>query len=161
MTLSRRAILGATALAPLALAGCATFTGKTPTQIAAQVLSDVNLVASGLANAMPGLAASKAVPAATLARAQAYVAQVQAAAAQMQGVVTKGAAQPIVTQIETDVNALAGLLAGLPLPPPYAQVFQAAVVLLPVIEVSVGLAVPAGASHAMTPAEARLVLAAH
>ena len=159
MSVTRRILLGATVFAPVALAGCATLTGK-PNQIAAQVLSDVNLVASGLANALPGLQASNVVPAAVMAKAQALVGKIQASAASMSATISKNAAQPIVTQIEQDVNAFAALLAGLPLPPPYAQIVQAAVVLLPVIEIGVGLAVPAGASHAMTPAEARLVLKA-
>ena len=159
MNMTRRAILGATVFAPVALAGCATLSGN-PNQIAAQVLNDANLIASGLANALPGLQASKVVPAGVMAQAQALVGKIQASAASMSATISKNSAQPIVTQIEQDVNAFAALLAGLPLPPPYAQVVQAAVVLLPVIEIGVGLAVPAGASHAMTPAEARLVLKA-
>ena len=159
MNMTRRAVLGATVFAPVALAGCATLSGN-PNQIAAQVLNDANLIASGLANALPGLQASKVVPAPVMAQAQALVGKIQASAASMSATISKNSAQPIVTQIEQDVNSFAALLAGLPLPPPYAQVVQAAVVLLPVIEIGVGLAVPAGASHAMTPAEARLVLKA-
>ena len=159
MNMTRRALLGATVLAPVALAGCATLSGN-PNEIAAQVLNDANLIASGLANALPGLQASNVVPAGVMAQAQALVGKIQASAASMSATISKNSAQPIVTQIEQDVNSFAALLAGLPLPPPFAQVVEAAVVLLPVIEIGVGLAVPAGASHAMTPAEARLVLKA-
>lgn len=143
--------------APILLAGCAT--GQTPSQVTAQVLTDINLEASGLANALPLMTT---LPAATKTQAAALIAKVQAAAATMSAAVSKAAAQATVTQIETDVNALVGLLAGMPLPPQVSGVLQAAVVLLPIIEAGVGMAVPVGAAPgAMSPAQARLTLAAH
>ena len=160
--MNRRNLLTAAAvIAPAALlAGCAT--GQTASQVTAQVLTDINLEASGLANALPLLTAAKGIPAAIVAKAQAIIARIQVAAASMSAQVTSAQAQATVTQIETDVNAVVGLLAGMPLPPAISGVLQAAVVLLPLIEAGVGLAVPVGAApSAMSAAQARMVLAAH
>lgn len=157
----RHLLTAASAIVPAALlAGCAT--GKTASQVTAQVLTDINLEASGLANALPLLTAAKGISAAIVSKAQAIIARIQVAAASMTATVTSAQAQATVTQIETDVNAVVALLAGMPLPPAISGVLQAAVVLLPLIEAGVGLAVPVGATpSAMSAAQARMVLAAH
>lgn len=148
------------AAGPLLLSACST--GQSASQVTAQVLTDINLEASGLANALPMLAAQHSIPPATVGQAEALVAKVQAAAATMSATVTSAQAQATGTQIETDVNGLVSLLAGMPLPPAISGVLQAAVVLLPIIEAGVGMVVPVGASpSAMSAAQARMVLAAH
>jgi hypothetical protein len=87
---------------------------------------------------------------------------VQSVATALAKVTDKAAAQPLVTKLETYVNAFVSAAAGIPLLPPSIQLaLQAASILLPVIEVAVGLVLPSApkaSAATMTPAQARLVL---
>lgn len=150
----RHFLASAGALAGIAaLAGCAT--GSPPL---AQVVADVQTIASGLSGAIeklpPGI-----IPGGTPSVITAALADLQAVAASIGAADTAAAAQPLVQRVAVDVNVVVGALASLPLPAPVSTAFQAAMVLLPVIEAAVGMMVPAGATPgAMTPAQARVVL---
>lgn len=164
MTLSRRAALQRglmLACAPIALAGCATLTGRTAATIAAQVVSDAQTIATGLSGVLPALTALRTIPAATASSVSTLLSEAIGVAKSISSGMTASAAQPLVKQIEGDVNAAVQALAVLPLPPSIESVLLAAQVLLPVVESAVGLAVPAGAvKGGMTPAQARAVLKA-
>lgn len=147
----RNLLLAFPALA--ALAACQT--GNTTLAVVAQ---DVSTIASGLLGVLPNLPAN-IVPAATMAKVGEAVADLQKLAAQLSSTATTTAAQPIVQQVEADVNTIVDALAAFPIPPPYSTAIQAAAVLLPVIEVAVGFVVPAKtASASMTADQARAAL---
>jgi hypothetical protein len=148
----------AVALAPL-LAACA---GKTVDQSIATVVTDVSTIANGLQGTLTQLGALgvAGLTPAIVSTVGNYVADLQQVATQVSGATTTAAAQPLVQKVETYVNTIVSTLALIPLPPPISTALQAAAILLPVIEVAVGLLVPPtnGASPGMTPDQARLVL---
>ena len=161
--LTRRELLSRTILAaPLgfALYGCAN-----ANQIAATVASDASLIATGLQGALAnistlnisGLTADKMQ---TIGLALVGLKSVASALALA---TTTAQAQPLVQQLETDLNAIVGALAALPLPPQISVALQAAAILLPVIEAAVGMVIPtprptAPAPQHLTPDQARLIL---
>lgn len=166
--LTRRELLSRTILASgagLTLWGCAT-----ANQVASTVAQDASLIATGLKGALanlgalniPGLTADKVM---TIGLA---VAGLQTVATSLLMATTTAVAQPLVQQIETDLNAIVGALAGLPLPPPISTALQAAAILLPVIETAIGMVLPPtapatpaarlAASVTMTADQARLIL---
>lgn len=156
---SRREVLGLIAAAPLA--GCAAGTSTTANAIASQVVTDVGLIATGLAGALPGLVGA-GLSVSTVAAVGGYVNQLQSLAGSVTTALTTTSAQPVIQQILSVVEEIAAV-AGPALPPPWGTAVLAAEVLLPVIASAVGIATAAGtttaAAPAMTPAEARLVLA--
>lgn len=151
---ARRALFATFALVTLALASC------TPSQLQStlkQAASDASIIATGLKNALPQLAAIQGMPAGTIAKAGVLVSDIQSVAAAINASTSASAALPSVQQLEADVNTLVSTLASFPLPPPVSTILQATSVLLPVIEIAVGLAVTPHAGT-MTPDEARAVL---
>ena len=146
------------------LAACGT---GTPAQQLATVVNDVSTIANAFVNALPALAATtgKISPVA-IANVQQAVATLQTLATQLSGVATTTAAQPIITQVEATVNLIVNTLApfSVALPPPWGEILPAVAVLLPVVELAVGLVVPASAPlrraavPGLTPDEARVIL---
>ena len=137
--ISRRALLAATALAvpSLALVGCA---GMSPAQTVAAIASDVSTIAQGLEAEVPALTATGAIPAVAMAEYSAAVTGLKALADQIAAAATASAAQPLVQQVEGLVNAAVAIVAKIPLvPAPIAAVLQAISLILPVVEVGVGL----------------------
>jgi len=157
MNLSRRAALAAVPAIGAAglLAGCANLTAA---QVTAQVVQDVNTIAVGLSAEIPALQALSILSSPVATAATSLISDIKVVAASVSSSLTTTAAQPLVLKIEGNVNALVSLLASFPLPSQISLVLKAAVVLLPVIESAIGLAVPAAASQSMTPAQARQVL---
>ncbi len=118
------------------------------------VVSDAGLIAAGLAGAFKDVSA---VPGAVVAA----LTDLASAAEALADADTIAFAQPMVLRIEADMNALVAAVGALPLPANAASAIQAAQVLLTVIEAGVNLLVTASAAPgAMTPQQARLVLAA-
>lgn len=158
--LKRRHLLMTAALAPVAgaLAACSS-TGSTSSMTPTQVITDIGLVAGGLAGALPGLVTA-GLPAASIASVTGLVNQIQSAADAVSASLTTTAAAPIVTQI---VGVLAQIAAtvGPALPAPFGTALAAAQILLPVIAAAVGLvsSAPSTAAVSMTHAEARAALA--
>lgn len=147
-------------LAPLAiLAACAN--SGTPVTVQS-VSQDVTLIATGLNNALSAPSVTALIPAATLPKIQQALSDLNSLATQVAASPSAAAQKGSVAVIEQDVNTIVSALAGLPgLPPNVSTILTAATVLLPVIEVAVGLVVPAGAATAaMTPDAARMHLAA-
>ncbi|MGA9865253.1 MAG: hypothetical protein WBQ75_02310 [Acetobacteraceae bacterium] len=151
----RRTLLaGAALLAATSLAACAT---GTPTPAA--VASDVNLIATAFAAMLPTLASIPGINASTTASVNQAIGDLQVAATAIVSAATTAAAQPVVSRVETDVNAVIAVLAGLPLPAPIPAVLEAASVLLPIIETAVGMTTLVGITPAtMTPTQARAAL---
>ncbi len=160
---SRRFFLKTAVALPLAgiLANCA---GQTLASISAQAATDINLIGSGLASSLPALAQSGLVSGSALVTVQSDVAKVASIASAVSSATSQSTGQNAVQQIETLVNGVVSTLAGLSLPAPFGPALNAAEVLLPVVEVAVGLVTAnltaAMAPNAMTPDQARLVLAA-
>ncbi len=156
MHISRRSLFaGFSGASLLALAGCAGLTGQ---QVAQKVVTDVELIASGFAKALPTV---KAIPASTTTLVVGYMNEAVTLAQGISSSLTQTAAQPLVGKIVNDVNAAIQAAALLPLPPPIQQMFAAVGILLPILEVGVGLPVTVSAPKTgETPAQARAYLAA-
>ena len=161
--LTRRELLSRTLLAsPLALAGCAAFSGGVNAGLT-QVSQDATLIANGLQGALQNIGALniQGLSPDKIQTIGLAIAGLKTVAVALGGATTQSQAQPLVMQIETDLNAIVGALAGLPLPPQIATAIQAAAILLPVLEIAVNLAIsqvkPLTAS-AITPDQARLIL---
>jgi hypothetical protein len=140
-------LLGVVALASCTTAPDGTKTIKTPT--VATISADVGLVAGGLQNALKAAAAvpDLNIPTDTLNIAQASLAGLQGTAQSIAGASSVAAAQPMVQQVETYVNAFVGAVSAVPgLPDNVRAYLQAANVLLPVIEIAVNMAVPVPAA---------------
>ena len=147
--MNRRNALLALWGAAVTLTGCAG-----GSNVPANVATDAGLIASGLAGAFKSVAA---VPGAVVTA----LSDLASAAQALASADTTAAAQPLVQRIEADVNAVVAAVAALPLPANVSTAITAAQVLLAVIEAGVNLVVSASAAPAaMTPEEARLVLAA-
>lgn len=141
------------------LVGCAALQGASASQQIGQAAGDVATIADGLAAILPRLGHVADIDPATVAKIGGYVADLQTLSASLAKAGTTAQARPLVKQVESFVNAIAGSLAGLALPPPIGPAIAAAGVLLPVVETAVNLAVPATPrAGGMTPAEARRYL---
>jgi hypothetical protein len=151
--------------AAVSIAACSTNSDGTKTINAptvATVSADVSLVAGGLQNALKAAAAvpNLNIPTDTLNIAQASLAGLQGAAQSIAGASSTAAAQPMVQQVETYVNAFVGAVSAVPgLPDSVRAYLQAANVLLPVIEIAVNMAVPQPPATA-TADQARAALSA-
>lgn len=162
---SRRGFLGIAATTSVAaLAACAMINpNNTPQENMVQVVADVTNIANAFARSLPQITALS-LSANTKAMISADVSDLNAVAKALTSAATTTTAQPLVQKVENDVNAVMDAVAALPgLPLALSGILQAATVLLPIIEASVGLAVPvATASRAkatgMTPDEARALL---
>lgn len=154
-SLTRRTLLRAAALIPVAaVVAC---TGQTVPQALQLAAQDTALLLSGLSPVVSQL--TGLVSADSLAAAQGWLGKLQGAAAQLAGLSTTSAAVPVVQQVEQAVNAIVGVAAPLLAVTPAGPILTAASVLLPVIEVAVGMVVPPAAGG-MTPAQARQILSA-
>lgn len=153
----RRQVIRATLFLPIGLVvGC---NGLTAAQVSAQVASDVSLIASGLAGALPGLASLGVISAEVVAKVGQYVGQLQQLASGVSTALSQTAAAPIVQQIGAVLSQIVAV-AGPLLPPPWGTAIMAAQVLWPLIAAGVGLLTSnAPQAAAMTPDTARLTLA--
>ena len=152
--MNRRAFLAV----PLALAAC----GPT-NNVIATVSDDAIVIANGLQAILPRLATVAGMSTSTLAIIANAVASLQATAQALKGASSTAQAQGFVQKIETYVNTIVSVLASFNLPPPIGDVLTAADVLLPIIEVAVGLVLPARARYramatTMAPDKARTIL---
>jgi hypothetical protein len=158
MTLFKRAAAGVSVLALLAVSACA---GESAQQIAQSVLTDTSTIASAFQAEMPAIEAIQGVPAADVTKAQAALADLQTVTGTLNTSLTATAAQPIIERVVADVEAFNAAVLPFVGGTPVASVLEAANVLMPVIEIAVGLSAPAGAAaNALTPDEARVVLQA-
>lgn len=124
----------------------------------ATVAADANLIAGGLKGVLAQLGPLNipGLDTAILGKAATAIAGIQTVAASLTGVTSTAAAQPLVQKIESYVNVVVSALASLPLPPPISTAIQAAAILLPIIEIAVGLAVPASAAKASPAMDANM-----
>jgi hypothetical protein len=159
--MNRRNLLRTTFLALPMLAVLSACGTTTVAQIAAQITADVDLVAQSLDAQLPALQAALGVNAAAVGAVATEVEQIVAAAAAFAVATSQATGAPIVTQIASDFSALETALAGFTLPATLQKIITAVSVLLPIIEVGVGLlATPSAAANTMTAAQARAVLLA-
>ncbi len=162
-TLTRRSILlGATALVPLAIAGCATGT-VTP----AAIVTEAQSVASGLAGMLKSLTAAypTLIPSSTAATIAADLTLAQSAATTLSSNIPAATGASTVKTVEGYVNAVLTTLAGPPIngliPAPFNQVVAAAAFIVPQLEAFAALYIPAlAASPAAAKAQARFLASA-
>lgn len=159
MNLSRRAALGGVSMGAVALlAGCA---GLTASQVTQKIVTDIDLVANGLAKTIPTIQGLPSQYQPKVNKIVTDIGYIRGLTKSISSSMSATAAQPVVSQIVNDVNAVLSAAAALPLPAPISTILLAASVLLPVIEVGVGLPVTASAPKtSMTPVEARAILRA-
>ena len=152
--LSRRTLLAVSAALPLA--ACAT----TPTL--SQMATDAQTVASGLAAALPSIAAIADINPITLTTLQGTIADVQSAAGTI--ATTTGAPATAVQMLVQAVNAAVAVVTKPPIsaliPAAIETIFLAAAALLPSIEAAAGLSSATATPSAMPPDAARLILKA-
>ena len=164
MNMNRRQFLASTALTLVggALVAC------TQTQLnagVAKAAADVTLISDTFITIVPQLATIEGVTPAVQAKVTNAVTQLEGLAKQLTVVSTATQAQPLMLQVESDVNTVVTTLATLPIPGPIGTQLKAAAVLLPLAELAIGLVTNTGkamsaAGGGMSPAEARRVLQA-
>jgi hypothetical protein len=161
--ITRRSMLPLFALP--AIAACSTIPSLTPPS-PAQIAQDAQILINGLSPAVTTILGIAGVPANLTQQIGADFADARSAAATLAQIVTGQAAPTNTVQtMVRAVNDIAALAVAPPLstliPPQYEVVIQAAVALLPAIEAAAGIAAaPKAIPITMTPAEARLRLAA-
>ena len=145
--MNRRAFLSTSGLvaAGLALAACSALQGKTPQQIATVVITDAQLVANGLGNALPAISGVPAAVEAALAAAAKDAAQ---AAGDLSNAMTQNVAQPLVQRISADVSLFAKDVASFSQNKTVQSILADVQVLMPVIVTAVGLFLPVGVKAA-------------
>jgi len=160
--LNRRHLLSlAVGGSALSMAACSTITA--PFTVS-QVATDVATMADGFLAVLPVIGATMHLTPSVMATVSSAISDLQTLAHQIQTATDLTVTQPIIQQVEADVNTIVSALAGLPLlPPQITLALQSAVVLLPIIEAAVNLMVPAkltarAANIPMTPEQARLNL---
>lgn len=153
MNITRRDLLPLTlaSVGAVALAGCANFKHAFPNGNAslAQASTYVANINAAFQKVVPSLFTVVSIPATVQAKVRTALADLQVAAGNLAAAASETAAQPIVQEVEADVNSLVNTTAAFAalLPPPVAEAFQAAAILLPVIEAAVGMVAPAAISH--------------
>lgn len=129
------------------LGGCATVAQNIDSTLK-RIVDDTDTLAKGLSALVPSLSSVAGLSSETQALISATVLNVQTVADQVGAVSSVASAKPLVEKIETYVNTIVGALAALgpALPTPVSTILQAASILLPIIEIAVGIAVPAAAA---------------
>jgi hypothetical protein len=137
--MNRRQLLSTVPM--LAIAACA---GQTAAQIGAQAVQDAALIATGLENFV-SLAPN--LPPGTLAKVTAAAQDVQRIAVSLSASMTASQALPLVQQIANDVSAVASAAGGLvPAGSQAAGILADVQLVMPLLEIVVGIVVPAAAA---------------
>lgn len=133
-------IILAAALA-LGLAACASGPNA-PVVDVQSIANDVAQIDTAVQNALSQPSVQALIPAASLPKVQAALADLASVSAAMaanpSAAVTKGNVQVVVSDLETLTSAAASVV-----PPPYSTYLEAANIILPVVEVAIGLVAPA------------------
>jgi hypothetical protein len=144
--------------------------GTAGANISQVVLTDIQLVGSGISGVLTAIESVTGIDQALVAKVQGYVASISNAASSIVTTVETNIAKPVALQIATDFTALQADLAGFTLPVAVTSVLNAVATLLPYIEAGVGILTAGTASSSATVAasqatglsadEARLILKA-
>lgn len=156
----RRSVLATIPAIAVALAGCAS-TNSTAT-ISNEAVTDLNLIATALEPLGDTVATMAGATPAIVAQVNTDVAQLAAAAQAVAPGISTAVAQPSVMTVASALQAIVNALQGFALPANVQSVLTAAEALLPLVQMAVGIAIAVAApkAGAMTPAQARVVLAA-
>jgi hypothetical protein len=155
--ISRRSILAL----PLAVAACGSLPSGSTIALAAY---DTALIAKGLNGVLTQLTVLQisGLTPSILDTCNQALTGLQGVAQALYSASSVSDAQPLVQKVEGYVNAIVGALAALPLPPDVSKALAAAAILLPIVEVAVGLVMqtaPPAPAVQMTPDQARSTLA--
>lgn len=153
--ISRRTLLGATCLVPVA--GCAALqTVSTP-----QFVNDMNAIASALSTIMPDLATVTGISSSVVAKVTGLVTTAKTLAGQVAASVGSGASTvgALASNFGSVISGITGAL-GVNVPGVWGTVLQAATSLLPLILSAAGVALAGPSAPAMQPTTARAILAA-
>lgn len=158
----KKIILAAAAALLMTSVTACTPDGQLSNQAVSVVAQDVAIIANGLQGTIPALNAAGVIPAEKVAGVSQAIANLQALSSALATTASLSAAQPIVQQVELDVNAIVSALVGIKgLPQNVTLALVAAQVLLPVVETAVGMVIstpPKAVHYAMSPNEARAIL---
>lgn len=156
----KRCFIALAALVAVTVSACGTTTNSN----VATVAGYASTIAGGLKGALPTIASIAGINPATEATIATTVADLQVVAAQLQTAASASAAQPLVKQLEADINTVVAATATIQgLPPNVQLALQAAQVLLPPMEQVIGMVVPSPAAARakavpMSPAAATCIL---
>lgn len=130
--------------------------------IAEDVVTDIQLIGSGLSGALAGFESATGLDADLINKIQTYIANIKTATATITTTVETNIAKPVVSQIMADFSALKSVLSGVTLPAVITDIMNAVTVVLPYIEAGVGMLTAATVGDAekagITVDEARLIL---
>ena len=133
--------------------------------ISQTVVTDINLIASGLNGALAAFEAVTGLDAAAVAAIQKDIVSIVAAASTLATTVETNVAKPVAQQIAADFASLESVLSGVTLPPALKSILNAAATLLPYVEAAVGILTSSTVAKAeatgLTADEARLILKAN
>jgi len=136
--------------------------GTSGATISATVVTDLQLIGSGLSSALSTFSALTGINSGTLATIEKDVSAISTAALSVATTVETNIAKPIAQQIATDFASLQANLASVTLPSILDDIVKAVATLLPYVEAGVGIltASTVGAAEAtgLTADEARLIL---
>lgn len=137
-------------------------------KLAATIVTDINLIGSGLYGALAEFQAISGVDSAVVTKISADVVAIQTAATTVVTDIEANIAKPIVTQITADWASLVSVLPA-NLPATLAAIIKAVATILPYAEAAVGIltagtaassaTVAAAQASGLSPDEARLILA--
>lgn len=147
--------------APIAvLAGCSSV-GKI-ISAAPTIASDAQLIADALEAILPTIRTLSGISQAVYDKVAAVVASIKSTASAIASSGTGSSAASLVSSLVTGVGAVIAALGGIAMPSWVTVALDAAAALLPILKSAVGLATAptAALAPAMTPAEARRILAA-
>jgi hypothetical protein len=158
MSMSRRAFLGTTSTLVLG-ATVAACTSAQIQGVATAVVSDADLIDTGLQGAFKTIASVSKIAPATVTAVNTALGDIDIAVKAVAGSLTNAAAQTPVQNLVAAVTALGAALTGVTVPVSMQSALTAAETLLPIIAQAVGLAMTFAAPHnGMTPDAARKVL---
>jgi hypothetical protein len=136
--------------------------GTSGATISATVVTDLQLIGSGLQSALTTFGTLTGINSGTLEEIEKDVSSISAAALSVATTVETNIAKPIAQQIATDFAALQGAIGNIALPSILEDILKAVATLLPYVEAGVGIltAATVGAAEAtgLTADEARLIL---
>jgi hypothetical protein len=136
--------------------------GTSGATISATVVTDLQLIGSGLQSALTTFGTLTGINSGTLAEIEKDISSISAVALSVATTVETNIAKPIAQQIATDFAALQGAIGNIALPSILEDILKAVATLLPYVEAGVGIltAATVGAAEAtgLTADEARLIL---
>lgn len=150
--LTRRALLRATALAPVAfVAGCGVAEKLTPENVQ-KLIDNFQTISDAVLAAEPAFENISGLTTGTKNTVNSIMAGIKSAATEAKSLWTTTAGLPLVEKLETGVTSLASLSKTLKLPARVKTLLDDAILVMPLVKTAVGLLVPMAGDPAMVDA---------